>query len=133
MSGFYFPSVTKLKIRRREGGLWMISPSASSTFCGVCSRGHCFADTRDNDGQFFLYLSRVGSDIRGAFCFVTLRDLCLRFENSRQSGKRKVETDSREGAFLTSVPHSVERINIGFHRDELDPTVLEKIASPKLP
>ncbi|KAL2520919.1 hypothetical protein Fot_24842 [Forsythia ovata] len=51
-------------------------------------------------------------------------------KNSRQSCKKKTETDSREGAFRTSVPPSVKRIDIGFHRDELDPTVLEKLPAP---
>ncbi|KAL2545209.1 Uncharacterized protein Fot_14442 [Forsythia ovata] len=49
------------------------------------------------------------------------------FENSRQSDKRKAETDSKEGAFCAPVLLHVERINIGFHRDELDPTVLGKL------
>ncbi|KAL2514574.1 hypothetical protein Fot_28545 [Forsythia ovata] len=48
-------------------------------------------------------------------------------ENSRQSGKRKAKTSGREGAFCTPVPSLVERINIGFHRDELDPMVLGKL------
>ncbi|KAL2494266.1 Uncharacterized protein Fot_38023 [Forsythia ovata] len=51
-------------------------------------------------------------------------------ENSRQSGKRKVKTDSREGKFWPPVPSPVERINIGFRRDELDPTVLGKLPAP---
>ncbi|KAL2545226.1 hypothetical protein Fot_14459 [Forsythia ovata] len=51
-------------------------------------------------------------------------------ENSRQSGKRKAETDGREGAFRTPVSLPVERINIGFHRDELDPTILGKLPAP---
>ncbi|KAL2529594.1 hypothetical protein Fot_22195 [Forsythia ovata] len=47
-------------------------------------------------------------------------------ENSRQSGKRKAETDGKERAFRTLVPPPVECINIGFRWDELDPTVLGK-------
>ncbi|KAL2489319.1 hypothetical protein Fot_42611 [Forsythia ovata] len=52
------------------------------------------------------------------------------FENFRQSGKRKVETSGREGAFCTHVPPPVECINIEFRRDELDPTVLGKLPAP---
>ncbi|KAL2549246.1 hypothetical protein Fot_10776 [Forsythia ovata] len=52
------------------------------------------------------------------------------FKNSRQSGKRKAETDSNEGAFWTPVSLTVERINIGFRWDELDPTVLGKLPAP---
>ncbi|KAL2538655.1 hypothetical protein Fot_20046 [Forsythia ovata] len=48
-------------------------------------------------------------------------------KNSRQSGKMKVETDGREVTFRTPVPHLVELINIGFHRNELDPMVLGKL------
>ncbi|KAL2538466.1 hypothetical protein Fot_19857 [Forsythia ovata] len=51
-------------------------------------------------------------------------------EDLRQAGKRKVETDSREETCRTLVPLPVERINIGFHRDELDPAVLEKLSAP---
>ncbi|KAL2538388.1 hypothetical protein Fot_19779 [Forsythia ovata] len=51
-------------------------------------------------------------------------------ENSRQSGNRKAGTNSREGTFCTSIPPSVERINIGFRRDELDPTILGKPPAP---
>ncbi|KAL2494219.1 hypothetical protein Fot_37976 [Forsythia ovata] len=51
-------------------------------------------------------------------------------ENSRQSGKRKVETDSREGKFQPPIPPPVKCINIGFRRDELDPTVLGKLPTP---
>ncbi|KAL2550178.1 hypothetical protein Fot_11708 [Forsythia ovata] len=51
-------------------------------------------------------------------------------KNSRQLGKRKIETDGREGAFRTSVPPPVERINIEFRWDELDPTVLGKFPAP---
>ncbi|KAL2558434.1 Uncharacterized protein Fot_03173 [Forsythia ovata] len=40
------------------------------------------------------------------------------------------ETDGRDGTFRTPVPHLVERINIGFCRDELDPTVLGKLPAP---
>ncbi|KAL2493614.1 hypothetical protein Fot_37371 [Forsythia ovata] len=48
-------------------------------------------------------------------------------KSSRQSSKRKAETDSQEGAFQTHVLPPVECINIRFHRDELDPAVLEKL------
>ncbi|KAL2514949.1 hypothetical protein Fot_28920 [Forsythia ovata] len=51
-------------------------------------------------------------------------------ENSRQPGKRKAKTDGRERAFRTPVPLHVERINIEFHRDELDPMVLGKLPAP---
>ncbi|KAL2549817.1 hypothetical protein Fot_11347 [Forsythia ovata] len=51
-------------------------------------------------------------------------------ENSRQSGKRNIEIDGKEGVFCTPVPHPVECINIGFRRDELDPTVLGKLPVP---
>ncbi|KAL2549757.1 hypothetical protein Fot_11287 [Forsythia ovata] len=47
----------------------------------------------------------------------------------RQSGKRKAEIDGREEAFRTPVPFSVERINIKFRVDELDPTVLGKLSA----
>ncbi|KAL2558715.1 Uncharacterized protein Fot_03454 [Forsythia ovata] len=52
------------------------------------------------------------------------------FDNSRQSGKRKAEIDNREEAFRSSVSPPIERINIGFHRDKLDPTVLGKLPAP---
>ncbi|KAL2549806.1 hypothetical protein Fot_11336 [Forsythia ovata] len=42
----------------------------------------------------------------------------------------KVETGGREGTFHISVPHLVERINIRFRQDELDPTVLGKLPAP---
>ncbi|KAL2501332.1 hypothetical protein Fot_35180 [Forsythia ovata] len=51
-------------------------------------------------------------------------------ENSRQSGKKKAETDGREGASRTHVPPHVECINIEFCRDELDPTILGKLPVP---
>ncbi|KAL2551152.1 hypothetical protein Fot_12682 [Forsythia ovata] len=51
-------------------------------------------------------------------------------ENSRQSGKRKAETDGQKGASRPPVPSPVERINIEFCRDELDPTGLGKLPSP---
>ncbi|KAL2515280.1 hypothetical protein Fot_29251 [Forsythia ovata] len=51
-------------------------------------------------------------------------------ENSRQSSNMKAETDGWEGALRTLVPPPIERINIGFRRDELDPTVLEKLPAP---
>ncbi|KAL2501309.1 hypothetical protein Fot_35157 [Forsythia ovata] len=51
-------------------------------------------------------------------------------ENSRQSGKKKAETDGWEGASRTPMPTHVECINIEFCRDELDPTVLGKLPVP---
>ncbi|KAL2487972.1 hypothetical protein Fot_41264 [Forsythia ovata] len=50
-------------------------------------------------------------------------------ENLRQSSKRNVEIDSREEVFRTPVPPPIECINIGFRRDELDPTVLGKLSA----
>ncbi|KAL2494354.1 hypothetical protein Fot_38111 [Forsythia ovata] len=48
-------------------------------------------------------------------------------KSSRQSGKRKAETDGKEGTFRTSVLSPVEYINIGSRWDKLDPIVLEKL------
>ncbi|KAL2500483.1 hypothetical protein Fot_34331 [Forsythia ovata] len=51
-------------------------------------------------------------------------------KNSRQSGKRKTDANSKEEAFRTHVPPPAgkyEYINIGSRRDELDPTALGKL------
>ncbi|KAL2514644.1 hypothetical protein Fot_28615 [Forsythia ovata] len=53
--------------------------------------------------------------------------------STRQSGKRKVGANSREEAFRTPThpfPSKYEYINIGSHRDKLDPTVLGKLPVP---
>ncbi|KAL2514165.1 hypothetical protein Fot_28136 [Forsythia ovata] len=98
-----------------------LGPTMPRTF-----EGYRFADTGDNDGQFFL-ISPVPEVTSEAPSTSPLAGPTPSLENSKQSGKRKAETNSREGVFFTPIPHPVERINIGFRQDELDPTVLEKL------
>ncbi|KAL2489332.1 hypothetical protein Fot_42624 [Forsythia ovata] len=110
MSGFYFSSIPKLKIRRR-GVVDNISspPQVPSTapFQGLLFYRH-----------------------RRQWCLLLHVGPAPLSENSRQSGKRKAETGGREGAFRTLVPPLVECINIGFRRDELNPTILGKLPAP---
>ncbi|KAL2514761.1 hypothetical protein Fot_28732 [Forsythia ovata] len=103
MSGFYFFNVPKLKIRR-VGVVDNISPPppvpSAASVQGVTVLQT--PETMVGSSSFISVVSVVTSE-------------------------RKAETDGREGAFRTPVPHLVECINIGFRRDELDPTVLGKL------
>ncbi|KAL2529541.1 hypothetical protein Fot_22142 [Forsythia ovata] len=126
MSNFYFPSVPKLKIRR--GGLWMIHPPpVPSTVSVLGVTVLQTPETMVGNSSFISLTSAVTPETPSAL-FPT--GPASPSENLRQSSKRKAETDSRKETFWIPVPPLVECINIGFHRDELDPTVLEKLPVP---
>ncbi|KAL2483323.1 Uncharacterized protein Fot_44767 [Forsythia ovata] len=125
MSSFYFPSVPKLKIRRL-GVVDDIPPPSPVPFATPVP-GVTVLQTPEavvSSSSFISPSPAVTSDAPSTSFLVGPAPSS---KSSRQSGKRKAETDSREGAFWTHVPLHVERINIGFCRNELDPTVLEKL------
>ncbi|KAL2514630.1 hypothetical protein Fot_28601 [Forsythia ovata] len=128
MSGFYFYSIPKLKIRRGEVEDDIPPPPSvpSAAFLPGVTVLQA-QETMIGSSSFISPTSAVTSDAPSASFPVGPAPLS---KNSRQSGKRKAESDNREKAFRTPELPSVERINIGFYRDELDPTVLEKLPVP---
>ncbi|KAL2520039.1 hypothetical protein Fot_23962 [Forsythia ovata] len=127
MSGFYFSSVPKLKIRR-SGVVDDILPSppvpSTASVLGVT-----ILQTPETMVSSFSFIP-PGSE-------VTSEVLSAPFPAGPRSGKRNVGTDNKEGPSQTSIPHlagKYEYINIGSRRDELDPTVLVKLpASATIP
>ncbi|KAL2494325.1 Uncharacterized protein Fot_38082 [Forsythia ovata] len=97
-----------------------------STFRSTRSRSHCLVDTGAvvGNSSFISPAPAVTSEVPSTLFPAGPTPLP---KSSRQSGKRKAETDSREGAFRTPVLSPVECINIGSRWDELDPIVLEKL------
>ncbi|KAL2551910.1 hypothetical protein Fot_05529 [Forsythia ovata] len=128
MSGFYFFSVPKLKIRR-GGVVDNISPLSlvpSTTSVPEVTVLQT-PETMVGSSSFILAVLVVTSEMPSVSSPV---GAVPSSENSRQSGKRKAETDGREGAFRTPVPPPAERINIDFCQDKLDPTILGKLPAP---
>ncbi|KAL2515646.1 hypothetical protein Fot_29617 [Forsythia ovata] len=125
-----FLGVTKLKIRR--GGREVVDdiplpslvPSTAST-SGVTILQT--PKTTVGSSSFISTAPVVTSETPSAS---SLAGPAPSSKNSRQSSKRKAETDGRKGAFCTPVPPPVELINIGFRGDKLDPTVLGKLPVP---
>ncbi|KAL2559362.1 hypothetical protein Fot_04101 [Forsythia ovata] len=125
MSGFYFPSVPKLKIRR--GGVVDDIPPLPPVPSAASIPGVTVLQTPETMVSSSFFMSPTSAVTPEVLFYSFSVGPAPSSENSRQSGKRKVETDSREGAFRTPIPPPVERINIRFRRDELDPTVLGKL------
>ncbi|KAL2545911.1 hypothetical protein Fot_15144 [Forsythia ovata] len=128
MSSFYFSSIPKLKIRRGEIVDNISHPPPVPSVASV--PGVTVLQTLETmvgSSSFISTVPVVTSEVPSAS---SPMGPAPSSENSRQSGKRKAEIGGREGAFRTPVPHPVERINISFRRDELDPTVLGKLPAP---
>ncbi|KAL2530042.1 hypothetical protein Fot_22643 [Forsythia ovata] len=98
MSGFYFSSVPKLKIRRRGGVVDNISPlppvPSAEFVLGVSVLQT--PETVVGSSSFISVALVVTSETPSAS---SPAGLAPSSENSRQSGKKKAETDSRERAF----------------------------------
>ncbi|KAL2479244.1 hypothetical protein Fot_48258 [Forsythia ovata] len=125
MSSFYFSNVPKLKIRHR-GVVDDISPPLPVPWVIVLQT----LETIVGSSSFISPASGVTTGVSSAL-FSTGH--VPSSENSRQSGKKKAGANSKDEAFRTPVPppaNKYEYINIGSHRDELDPTVLEKLLAP---
>ncbi|KAL2515060.1 hypothetical protein Fot_29031 [Forsythia ovata] len=125
---FYFSSVPKLKIR--HGGIVdNISPPPPVPSAASVSRVTVLQtpETMVGSSSFIPAAPVATSVVSFASSPVGAAPSS---ENSRRSGKRNEETSGNEGTFCTPVLPPVEFINIDFHQDELDPTILGKLPVP---
>ncbi|KAL2479049.1 hypothetical protein Fot_48063 [Forsythia ovata] len=130
MSGFYFPKVSKFKIRR--GGVvedispLPLVPSATSGPGSTVLQ----VPEMTTDNSYIPPAPEATSEVPSTS--VPVRPVPSP-ESARQSGKMKAGAKSGEEAFWApmSLPHGkYEYINIGSRQDELDPTVLGKLPPP---
>ncbi|KAL2559340.1 hypothetical protein Fot_04079 [Forsythia ovata] len=130
MSGFYFPSVPKLKIRR-GGVVEDICPPSPVPSATSDPKVTVLQTPEIMVGipSFIPLAPEVTSEVPSA-SFLARPVPSL--GSARQSDKRKVGANSRDEAFWapTPSPGRYEYINIGSHRDKLDPMVLEKLPPP---
>ncbi|KAL2549942.1 hypothetical protein Fot_11472 [Forsythia ovata] len=133
MSGFYFSSVPKLRIRR--GGVVDDVSHPPSVPSVTPDPGVTVLQTPEImvGGPSFVPLApEVTSEVPSAL--FPARPVPSS-GNARQSGKRKAGANSEDEAFWAPTPpppppSRYEYINIASHRDKLDPMVLEKLLSP---
>ncbi|KAL2537977.1 hypothetical protein Fot_19368 [Forsythia ovata] len=131
MSGFYFSKVPKFKIRR--GGVdedISSPPLVPSTTSGLGATMLQILEMMTDSSSYIPPAPEATSEVLST----SILARPVPFSGSaRQLGKRKAGAKSGEEAFRAPTsppPGKYKYINIGSHRDKLDPTVLGKLPPP---